>query len=421
MKKFAIFLLCSAFITLGFQGKAQIINSSVKKKVIFFGWTSPTIREYRDSIKKYENPAFEGLGLKPSTEIGGGNIFMVDLNKSITAEARKAELLMASSIKQSSVLTDNFLTIYGASQLDWFSDDDWAIVDVNIRHIAKLAKAMKCKGILWDPEPYKPGINPWELNKQKGYDKYTFNQFYTQVRKRGAQFVSALQEEFPGLVILSLRQLSDFQDCSPFSQKLLPVKDNKLTEKYIVDAWWALHLPFTVGIFDAIAPNVRFIDANEEAYYYTSALEYFQYRNIIYDDARALIPNELQQKFKSNYEIGHAIAPEYIAGNWAGLLGGFSKGQFNDKQAKMLTAKEKALWFEHNSYYSLRTSDEYAWVYGENINWWTGAKMPEGFAEALIRAKKKCDTLEPLGFTVEEMLKKAQDKADMALPTETKK
>lgn len=130
----------------------------------------------------------------------------------------------------------------------------------------------------------------------------------------------------------------------------------------------------------------------------------------------AFVPKDLQQKFTSNYEIGHAIAPEYYAGNWAGLLNGFSKGKFNDKQAKLLTEKERALWFEHNSYYALRTADEYAWVYGEKINWWTGENMPDGFAEALIQARKKVVNYEPLGFSVEVMLKSAQDTADKAKP-----
>ena len=415
MKKYNV-IIGIALIWLSVEVNAQMINTVTKKKCIFFGWSSPTFKEYTDTMKKYENPSFDGLGIKPDKEVGAGNIFMVDVCRNITKKDREKEMQLASGIAQSTVLTDNFLVIYGASQLNWFSDEDWVVVDVNLRYFARLAKAMKCKGVMWDPEPYKPGINPWEYSKQEGHEKYSFAQFYIQVRKRGAQFISALQEEFPGLVIFSLREFSDFQNCSPFSQKMLPVTDSKLAETYLAEAWWGLHVPFTIGILDKIAPNVRFIDTNEEAYYYTSAFEFFQFRNIIEDDARAFVPKDLQQKYASNYEIGHAIAPEYYAGNWAGLLGGFSGGKFNDKQAKMLTEQEKALWFEHNSYYALRTADEYAWVYGENINWWTGENMPAGFAEALVKARKKVANYEPLGFSVEEMLKKAQDKADKVEP-----
>ncbi|MEO5600568.1 MAG: hypothetical protein ABIR06_06555 [Cyclobacteriaceae bacterium] len=412
-------LLGLAFVYIvGLSAMAQttvLPNDPVtKKKLIFFGWSSPSTIAYRDSLKKYEDTAFDGLGINASKDVGAGNIFMVDVCKNISKEAREKEMQIVSGIAQSSILTDNFLVIYGASQLNWFSDEDWAIVDINLRYFAKLAKAMKCKGVMWDPEPYKPGINPWEYIKQQGHEQYSFQQFYNQVRKRGAQFIAALQEEFPGLVIFSLREFSDFQKGSPFSAGILPVTDIKKAESELANAWWGLHVPFTIGILDNIAPNVRFIDTNEEAYYYTSALEFFQLRNIIEDDARAFVPKDLQPKFASNYEIGHAIAPEFIAGNWAGILNGFPFRLSG--QAKMLTPQEQASWFEHNCYYALRTADEYAWVYGEKISWWTGNNMPEGFAKALIQAKKKVENYEPLGFEVEEMLKIAQDDAEKSQP-----
>jgi hypothetical protein len=414
MRKNFMVVLWAVLVSLPFHMQAQLVSPVTKKKLIFFGWTSPNTIAYRDSLKKFENPAFDGIGINATKEVGAGNIFMVDVCRKITKEAREKEMRIVSGIKQSAVLTDNFLVIYGASQLNWFSDDDWAVVDLNLRYFAKLAKALKCKGVMWDPEPFKPGINPWEYNKQQGHEKYSFAQFYNQVRKRGGQFIKALQEEFPGLVIFSLREFSDFQKGSPFSAGILPISDIIRAESELASAWWGLHVPFTIGILNNIAPNVRFIDTNEEAYYYTSALEFFQLRNIIKDDARAFVPKELQLKFAANYEIGHAIAPEYIAGNWAGLLSGFSYRLSG--QAKMLSPLERAQWFEHNCYYALRTADEYAWVYAENINWWTGNNMPKGFAEALLQAKKKVANFEPLGFTVEDMLKTAQEAAEKAQP-----
>ena len=178
-------------------------------------------------------------------------------------------------------------------------------------------------------------------------------------------------------------------------------------------AWWGLHLPFTIGILDAIDDNTTFIDANEEAYYYTSALEFYQVRNILKDDARALIPPALHQKFAAKYSIGHAISADYVCGNWANVI----TFPFRlSGQAKMLTIQQQALWFEHNAYYALETSDQYAWLYTEKHNWWTGANIPKGFEEALIRAKNKVTNGLPLGFNVEDMLKTAQIKAEKFQP-----
>ncbi len=136
----------------------------------------------------------------------------------------------------------------------------------------------------------------------------------TQIRKRqcsfhlrniiirsenGEQVYKALQEEFPGIVVFSLRELSDFQEGSPFSAPIFSVRDKQSALNTMKEAWWGLHIPFYVGIMDAIDPQTTFIDGNEEAYYYTSPLEYYEIRNILIDDAKALIPYELWTKHTS--------------------------------------------------------------------------------------------------------------------------
>ncbi len=404
---FTLLVLCSL------QVYSQVVNHSPQKKLIDFGWNSPLTSDLRNNIKKYENGPFDGLAIKLPKNVGAGNIFMVDDLRKISKDSMEIERKLNTGLNVSKVLTDNFIVIYGASQMNWFSDADWAVADKQIRYAAQLAKTMKCKGILWDPEPYKPGKNPWKYDEQAGINILTFQDYYNQARKRGAQFVKALQEEFPGLVILSLREFSDFQNGSPFSSPVLPVADIKVAEEVLKTAWFGLHIPFTIGIIEAINDDVKFIDCNEDAYYYTSALEFFQIRNTLKNDAKALVPAELHLKYAAKYSIGCAISEDYVTGNWANVI----TFPFRlSGQAKMLTPKEQALWFEHNAYYALRTADEYAWLYTETANMWTGKNVPEGFVEALLSAKKKVANGEPLGFTIEEILKVAQDKAEKLQP-----
>ena len=118
------------------------------------------------------------------------------------------------------------------------------------------------------------------MNRKRA-SQYSLEQYYDQVRKRGAQFIKALQEEFPGIVIFSLRELSDWQNGSPFSGGLLPVTNRENTIKELENAWWGLHPAFYAGMLDAIQPGTELIDANEEAYYYTSALEYYMIRTTL--------------------------------------------------------------------------------------------------------------------------------------------
>jgi hypothetical protein len=396
MKLFS-FLCCMGICGIA---SAQIIYQPPVKKLVEFSWSSPTTREYSTQMDLYDSGPFDGITIKLSNEVGGGNIFMVDDWNIVTEEAREKEhdliLTIASKIK----LGDNFLVLFGASQMDWFS----------IRWVANLAKIGCFKGIIWDPEPYKPGKNPWKLSEQPDQGNRSYYDYYLQVRKRGAQFIQAIQDEYPGLTIFSLREFSDYQTASPFSQAILPLKDLKQSRSDLEQAWWALHLPFTLGILDAIEENVKLIDGNEEAYYYTSAIEYYKVRNEIFNDTRALIPPGLHQKFKNIYCLGHAVSTDYIAGNWAGILNGFPYRLSG--QGAVLSPEERALWFEHNIYYALQSSDEYVWLYSEDMNWWTGERVPEGFQEALNRARKKVRNVEPLGFTVEEMLESAREKAE---------
>ena len=388
---------------------AQIVYEPPGKKLIDFSQHFPYIQYYIDHLADYEKGPFDGITLKLSKEAGNGNIFMVDNWEKVTTEVKEAELKLASSLKASPVLTDNFLVLFGASQMDWFSDDDWVKVEDHIRYAVHVARAAKCKGILWDAEPYKPGKNPWQYSDQEKASMHSFEEYYTQVRKRGAQFIKVLQAEFPGIVIFSLRELSDFQEGSPFSAPIFPVKDKREAMTTMKEAWWGLHIPFYVGIMDEINTETTFIDGNEEAYYYTSPLEYYKVRSTLIDDAKAIIPTDLWSKHTCSFRIGHAIAPEYYAGNWLGLQ---SFPYRLSGQAMMLTNEEKAKWLEHNTYFALRTSDRYAWTWAEDIDWWTGNNLLAGFTEALFSAKKKVAAGQPLGFEIGQMIKKAQDKAE---------
>ena len=409
-KSLRLLIVVPIFLSGLLTGYSQGVYPMPEKKLVEFSHKSPTVRQFDEKTEYYNNCPFDGISLKLSKEVAGGNIFMVEDWKAVSREEKIKEYETVRSIAGKSQLEENMLVLFGASQIDWFSDEDWRKVEDQLRFAVGLAKQGNLKGILWDPEPYKPGKNPWRLIEQPGMENHTWSDYALQVRKRGAQFIQIIQDEFPGVVIFSLREFSDFQTASPFSQALVPVKDIQKTEENLHGQWWSLHLPFTLGIMDAIDEDVTFIDGNEEAYYYTSAMEYFEVRNVINNDMRALIPEGLHKKYKANYYIGHAISTDYIAGNWAGLLNSFPDRL--TAQGLMLTPKQRAMWFEHNTYYALRTSDKYAWLYSEGPDWWSGEKVPEGFEEALERAKRKIMNIEPLGFSVDEMLEDARDRAE---------
>ena len=57
--------------------------------------------------------------------------------------------------------------------------------------------------------------------------------------------------------------------------------------------------------------------------------------------------------------------------------------------------------FEQNIYHSLKTTDEYAWLYSEHMGWWeSGHQVPtlDGAPQAIHLAREKFTTNKLLGF-----------------------
>lgn len=375
--------------------------------MIEFGWNSPTPATLRDRLVEIQKRPFDGVAIRMPEDAGGGYVFDVKKWATIRPEAREREARILASLPKSVQLTDNFLVIHGTSTMDWFRDVNWAKAEEHLRWCARVAKAAGCRGVFWDPEPYN-GFNLWHHPSLPGCNERPFTASYRQVRKRGAQFIRALQQEFPGLTIISLRQLSDFQDGSPFSAHLLPVRDPAHAEKSLEGAFWGLHGAFTNGILDAIAPGVTFVDGNEDAYFYTAALDFYRSYHTLKRDALALVAPENRAKYAAQFQMGHAVSVDYTSGRWGDAIGSFP--DYLRKRARALTSEQQAQWFEHNVFHALQSADEYVWVYVEDLNWWEGRNIPLGFAEALVSAKRKHQIGEPLGLDVEPMLIEAQQR-----------
>jgi hypothetical protein len=184
------------------------------------------------------------------------------------------------------------------------------------------------------------------------------------------------------------------------------VRNPVAAEKGLAESYWGLHAAFTNGILDGLAPGVTFVDGNEEAYFYTSPLDYYRAYHTLRHEALALVAPENHAKYAAQFTVGHAVSLDYPAGNWAEKIGSFP--DYLRKQALELTPEQRAQWFEHNVYQALRTTDEYVWIYTEDLNWWDRRNIPPGFAEALELALGKHDEGKPLGFTVETPLLEAQ-------------
>ena len=68
-------------------------------------------------------------------------------------------------------------------------------------------------------------------------------------------------------------------------------------------------------MLSAAGPGVTLVDGNEEAYYYTSAIEFYRIYTTLRQDALMLVPAELHDRYRQHYRIGHAVSINYLAGS----------------------------------------------------------------------------------------------------------
>jgi len=367
------------------------------KKLIEYGWDVPYPDFLQEHLQEMEQRPFDGI------------IFRLrDYNHAFDPrpweEAKLQPQWEALKSLEWRTFTDNFLCLYAANHwgMDWFNDEQWRTIAANLRLTARSARLGRCVGICFDPEPYGP--NPWAYPGP--YRDRPFAEVAAQVRRRGAQFIQALQEELPQLRLLTFFQLSLFPS-------LVDEPDPRRREERLAQHGYALLPAFLNGMLDAAAPGVRIIDGNEPAYYYTNAEAYFRAYHLMKQRALTLVAPENRPKYVAQVQAGMALYMDHVLA-------------LREPPERFLSfhlsPQERLRWFEHNVYYALLTSDEYVWCYSERMDWWgVQAKapwarfVPEGAEEALRSARGKIARGEPLGFDIADLIASAQRRMEALL------
>jgi hypothetical protein len=282
--------------------------------------------------------------------------------------------------------------------MDWFNDADWGKVLAHTRFMARAAKAARCKGIMFDAEPYGGDRNLWYYDEKKTASGRSYAQYADQVRKRGRQFMLALMSEKPDIRVLSLFNYSRFYTMTHVaSDPLFKVHPEVLPDpatraKFMDSEGFALLAPFTDGMLEVAAGQAQVIDGNEFAYYYRTPLEFYQSGQAMRQDNKLFAAPAAREKYGQ-----HSRAAQALYADWVFDL---RPDLFTKVVTRGLAPEDRQRWFEQNTYYALKTSDEYVWFYGENMNWWKNENIPNGIEQALVSAKGKVERGEELGFEV---------------------
>ncbi|HLX65158.1 MAG TPA: hypothetical protein VKX17_28070 [Planctomycetota bacterium] len=354
------------------------------KKLVEYGWDVPYPDQVRKDIRSMEQKPFDGV------------IFRLrEWNHAFDPrpwdEAQLKPQLDDLAAIEWRTFTDNFLCLYAANnwKMDWFNDEQWTCISGNLRLSAKAARIGRCVGIVFDPEPY--GDNPWAYSD--AYKNRSFAEVEAQVSKRGAQFMTALQTELPGVRLLTFFHQSLFD-------ALLDMRDTQARQQQLSKQHWALLSAFWNGALEAAGPDVRIIDGYEPAYYFTTREAFFRAYHLMKQRSLALVPAALRTKHALTFQAGSALYMDQVLA---------TRKPPEKFLSFYLTPADRLRWFEHNAYYALTTSDEYVWCYSEQMNWWQD-KLPEGAEAALRSARTKYANGQPLGFDITEFIAAGQKK-----------
>ncbi len=285
-------------------------------------------------------------------------------------------------------VSENFLLmqVEQMAEIDWYDDEQWEIVEHNLRLSIDAVVAADARGIIFDPEQYNYRL--WKYEKAKHIDAKTYEEYFNQLRKRGAQWMNVAQSVKPDIRILHYYMMTAFS--SYYGVKASAGSD---PVDLLAKGSYGLYLGFINGMLDAAGSDVVFIDGNEPAYYYGTRAAYDEAFLQIKQERLYLIAPENRERFRRQVQVGSSL---YIQGTFG--MRNYSiqaLGAFLDPEGQL-----KLL--EHRAYQALRTADEYVWCYSDSkfVNWFANA-VPAGAANALASARSKIATGEPLGFSEE--------------------
>lgn len=231
-------------------------------------------------------------------------------------------------------------------RLSWSDDSAWEAAAHNFGIMAWLAKNTGTKGLIIDPEDY---------NNTRQYTFLPTDGNYVETaglaRKRGQQIMRAVSQEYPDATLLFFWLLS-------LQPELYNNSSNPLENARRESALWP---HFVNGMLDAVSPNIKLIDATENAYRFNSEKRDFYVSALnISRKAIYLIASGNRNKYRNQVQVGFGLYLDMYINNHKSL---WYLPPLNGSRLKR---------FQRSLKQAMRVTDEYCWLCGEKgrlIKW----------------------------------------------------
>jgi hypothetical protein len=336
------------------------------KKLIEYGNDVQNTSSVRQHVREYESKLpFDGLVMQVTDKNGATLQWQAfGPNRLDPGDFLRAiDDLKATRFEK---FTDNFIVINSnPGNVDWF-DGNWSNVAYNASLFARVAKQGGCKGLVFDTEMYEGRLWSYVMADGKPRPGHTLEECRQQARKRGAEWIRAINSEFPDITILLFFGPSQLYLETGGQAAFLEGAPNILLSA------------FCDGVCEAATPQTTLVDGYEAAYNYRQPDEFIQGRQNILVNARKLSMNS--SAFKKHVRAGFGIWPE--------------SNIWNSDPAKYSKNYLTPAGFRAAEYYALEQSDKYVWVYSSAMHWLDGTP-PEEYLDALRMGKKSPGPGEP--------------------------
>lgn len=330
---FALFFACFNMAS----AAEDLQENKNDKKVVHWGWGTPTPAFLQQNILKMEQIPFDGITIDVPVTAPGDET----LAKSMFYPRAWIRPWMLNSqlqaVQQTKFkrFTDNFLALRTSASpeiVDWF--DDYRSVVNNFKVAARFAREAGLKGFVVDVEQY--GYCRMFNFCDRKFPEKTWEEYEVQVFKVGCEIMQTINSEYPDITILF-----------PFTYRL--VYDESMSDRSkLPSKGYGLVPAFIDGLVAGASPNTKLIDVYEHSYRYSTDKQFASARQSRINAIKTLAADP--EKTLDKFSFGFGIWPQ--------------PGDTHDEWQKQLSL-------------ALKYTDGYVWVYTERLNYW-GTAYPYG-------------------------------------------
>ena len=359
MKHFnCLFLLLTCTVLLSLQEATARRVPKTQKKIIHFGFVSPSTSEQivDEALKKLDaTTPFDGIGINPVIKLKRGDKTIVyhPLHQvgapHLLVKEDFAELIPMFRKFQETRLKHNFFIVNSSLfNGDWFDDEAWSRTLNNFSLLAWAAKESGFEGICLDIEPYALTKLPFMYRPYLGH---SFAETAMQVRRRAKEWVEEVNRQFPNLTLFTFYWAS--QCNSAFKEAHPENLENSKT---------GLMVSFFNGVYDGAPDTMKIIDGNEGPGYHAADEEdYAKITGRYHRFASSWIDPANREKFWKITSMGISFyLDSYVKRKNPGRYNLCDK---SDNPTQLLAS---------NISHALDYTDEYVWFWCEKGNFWPG-------------------------------------------------